>query len=179
MGAKNGHCVGALQTQSTPVKPLPGRQQVLIQTRFPPAAPAAVYDLWAEPALLVHWYAEPGFAVVQCEGRIAIGSDWRLVLRAPDDRHVSIQRQFLQVEPARRLQYCEQCSGSNGVFYAAMTVVTFEKLASKTKLTVRAEPDHAYDDTEIAEWQQGTNALLERLLQQLQLLRATRRESLR
>ena len=165
------------QLQQTPAKLLPGRQQALTQTRFLPAAPAVVFALWTESAQLLHWFAEPGFAVALCEGSVVDGGDWQLVLRDAQGRQFSIQRQYLQVDPPRRLHYCEQCSGSNGVFYAAMTVVTFEKLASKTKLTVRAEPDQAYDDAEIAEWQRGTSDLLDRLVNQLHARRATQSES--
>lgn len=180
MDAKTAYSAGMLQsqqTQQTPAKLLPGRQQALTQTRFLPAAPAVVFALWTEPAQLVHWFAEPGFAVALCEGSVMDGGDWQLELRDAQGRQFSVQRQYLQVDPPRRLHYCEQCRGSNGVFHAAMTVVTFEKLASKTKLTVRAEPDQAYDDAEIAAWQRGTSALLERLAKQLQALRATRHEN--
>ena len=185
MDAKTAHSAGTRQSQQqqsqqlqqTPAKLLPGRQQALTQTRFLPATPAVVFALWTEPAQLLHWYAEPGFEVVLSEGSVVDGGDWQLVLRDAKGRQFSIQRQYRQVDPPRRLHYCEQCSGSNGVFYAAMTVVTFEKLASKTKLTVRAEPDQAYDGAEIAEWQRGTSALLDRLADQLHALRATRRES--
>ena len=91
--------------------------------------------------------------------------------------------QFLQVEPARRLVYTEQClygdsysytntdseldsgqqAGSSHVFYDAMTHVSFEKLANKTKLTLRVEPQAHYSEANIAEWLRGCNELLDRL----------------
>lgn len=164
---------------------LPGRQQVLSITRFLPAAPATVYALWTDASQLLHWYAPNDFAVALCEGNSAVGSRWRIVLRRDAEQAFTVQRQFLQVEPARRLVYTEQCLygdsdsyintdtdtdldsgqgvGSSRVFYNAMTQVTFEKLANKTKLTVRAEPQNHYSEADIAEWLRGCNALLDRL----------------
>ncbi|MFZ5842558.1 MAG: SRPBCC family protein [Pseudomonadota bacterium] len=160
---------------------LPGRQQVLSITRFLPAAPATVYALWTDASQLLHWYAPKDFAVALCEGDTAVGSRWRIVLRRDAEQAFTVQRQFLQVEPARRLVYMEQClygdsytntdseldsgqgAGSSHVFYDAMTQVTFEKLANKTKLTVRAEPQNHYSEADIAEWLRGCNALLDRL----------------
>ena len=161
MDAKSPH--GQITSTATLPKLLPGRQQTLTITRFLPAPPALVFALWTEPALLLHWYAPREFAVALCEGDAAVGSDWRIVLRHDAGLEYRVQRQFVLVDAPRRLHYTEQCVGSSGAFYAAMTQVCFEKLASKTKLTLRAEPQQHYCEEDIAEWLRGGNDLMDRL----------------
>lgn len=143
-------------------KLFPGRGQALSLTRFLPAAPAQVFALWTDATHLLQWFAPEGFSIVLCESVLRVGEHAELQLRSADGSEFSIRRAYLQIDTPKRLVYNEQCVGSSGVFYEALTTVTFEKLGNKTKLTLRAEPLQRYTSADQDEWRRGCNELLDR-----------------
>ena len=158
------------ETELLQPKLFPGRNQTLSLTRFLPATPEQVFALWTEAAHLLHWFAPAGSSIVLCETSLRVGGKTELVLQGSDGERVHIRRQYLLITVPKRLLYSEQCVGSSGVFYEALTTVTFEKLGNKTKLTLRAEPDLRYSSAEQDEWRRGCNELLNRVEQYLPLV---------
>src|SRR5262249_41079681 len=93
---------------------------------------------WTDPTQLVEWYGPKGLVLSHVEIDVRVGGKWRKCMTAPDGKEYWRYGIYRQVVPNRRLTFTYHSDDTHSTEAHEMLVtVTFEKLGSKTKLTLR------------------------------------------
>ena len=71
--------------------------------RLIPAPPERVFAMWSEPELLAKWLAPGAMAVDSCAVDANPGGFWRVTMRHPDGKLITVSGVFRKVEPPLRL----------------------------------------------------------------------------
>jgi uncharacterized protein YndB with AHSA1/START domain len=110
--------------------------KVIIATRVFDAPPALVFAAWTEPRHLAHWYGPNGFSLTTESFAFRAGGTWRFVMHGPDGRDYSNCVIFDEiVHPERIVYHHRSVEGVEPLCFK--TVITFEDLGGKTRLTMQ------------------------------------------
>ena len=113
--------------------------EVVITRRFG-AAPAAVFNAWATPAILRKWWGPQGFSNPVCEVDLRVGGRWRIVMRSPDGREYPCGGVYREIVPDKRLMFTNNAEDNDGfAIMQGLTVVTFEPDGGGTILTLHTQ----------------------------------------
>ncbi len=110
--------------------------KVIAGTRIFDAPRALVFSAWTEPRHLAHWFGPNGFSLTTHSFDFRPGGIWRFVMHGPDGRDYQNRITFDEISPPERIAY-HHGGGDDVEPVEFKTVVTFEDLGGKTKLTMR------------------------------------------
>jgi uncharacterized protein YndB with AHSA1/START domain len=108
----------------------------LVTTRLFDAPRELVFEAWTHPNHLSHWWGPNGFSITTTAFDFRPGGVWRLVMHGPDGRDYQNRITFDEIKPPERIAFHH--GGADDVEPAShSTLVIFEDVAGKTKLTMR------------------------------------------
>jgi uncharacterized protein YndB with AHSA1/START domain len=108
----------------------------LVTTRLFDAPRELVFEAWTHPNHLSHWWGPSGFSITTTAFDFRVSGVWRLVMHGPDGRDYRNRITFDEIKPPERIAFHH---GGADDFEPAShsTLVIFEDVAGKTKLTMR------------------------------------------
>jgi len=104
-------------------------------TRIFDAPRALVFSAWTEPRHLAQWWGPNGFSTTTDSFDFRPGGVWRFVMHGPDGRDYQNRITFDEIVPPERIAY-HHGGGDDVEPVQFKTLVTFEDLGPKTKLTM-------------------------------------------
>ena len=110
--------------------------RLMIITRVIDAPAQLVFEAWTHPDHLKYWWGPSGFATTTSAFELASGGTWRFVMHGPEGTDYENRIVFEEVTPAKRLVYHHEDGGGCNQF---QTIVTFEEIDGKTRVTLQAE----------------------------------------
>src|SRR5262245_48233218 len=136
-------------------------QQVLV-VRILDAPQELVYRAWVDPAQVVHWWGPQGLGVSHVEMDVRPGGKWRKCMTAPDGKEYWRWGVYRQVVPPRRLSFTYFSDDVHATpDHEMLVTVSFEKLGTKTKVTLRQTALENEASRDSHQW--GWTSTLERL----------------
>lgn len=137
----------------------------MVATRIVNAPRELVFQLFTERRHIEQWWGPKGFTTTTYQMDVRTGGVWRFCMHGPDGRDYENRVTYLEVAPPERLAFRhggdEECEP---VLHE--TVITFEDLGGKTRLTFRmAFPSSAARDVVVREYGalQGLDETLTRM----------------
>lgn len=112
--------------------------RVMIGTRVLDAPRELVFSVWADPKHLAQWWGPNGFTTTTSVFEFRTGGDWRFVMHGPDGRDYENRITFDEIVRPERIAY-HHGGGDDVEPVQFNTVVTFEDLGGKTRLTMRGQ----------------------------------------
>ena len=106
----------------------------LLVTRTFEAPAHIVFEAWSKPELFKQWWVpkSAGMSMVSCDMDVRTGGTYRLVFRHPDfDQPMAFFGTYKEVTPPKRIVWTNEESEQG-----AVTTVTFEEHAGKTRVTL-------------------------------------------
>ena len=106
----------------------------LLVTRTFEAPAHIVFEAWSKPELFKQWWVPKsvGMSLVSCDMDVRTGGTYRLVFRHPDfDQPMAFFGTYKEVTPPKRIVWTNEESEQG-----AVTTVTFEEHAGKTRVTL-------------------------------------------
>ena len=107
----------------------------MIATRVVNGPAHLVFDAWTRPELMMKWWAPKSFGItfLSCEIDARTGGSYRLEFGHPDfDQPMAFFGRYTDVVPPHRLVWTNEEGEDEG----AITTVTFEETAGRTRVTV-------------------------------------------
>jgi uncharacterized protein YndB with AHSA1/START domain len=111
--------------------------KVIAGTRIFDAPRALVFSAWTEPRHFAQWWGPTGFSTTTQAFDFRPGGVWRFVMHGPDGRDYQNRITFDEIVPPERIAY-HHGGGDDVEPVQFKTVVTFEDLGGKTKLSMHA-----------------------------------------
>ena len=111
--------------------------KVMVATRVLDANRALVFAAWTEPRHLAQWWGPDGFSTTTHTFDFHPGGDWRFVMHGPDGRDYENRITFDEIVPPERIAY-HHGGGDDVERVQFRTLVTFEDMGGKTRITLRA-----------------------------------------
>jgi uncharacterized protein YndB with AHSA1/START domain len=111
--------------------------KVIVATRVFDAPPALVFSAWTEPRHLAQWWGPDGFTTTTSDFDFRPGGVWRFVMHGPDGRDYENRITFDEIVPPERIAY-HHGGGADVEPVQFRTVVTFEVVGGRTRITLRA-----------------------------------------
>jgi len=109
--------------------------KVIAGTRIFDAPRALVFAAWTEPRHLAHWFGPNGFSLTTHSFDFRPGGVWRFAMHGPDGRDYPNRVTFDEIVPPERIAF--RHGGEDDFEHIQFkTVVTFEDIGGKTKLTM-------------------------------------------
>jgi uncharacterized protein YndB with AHSA1/START domain len=105
----------------------------LIVTRMFDAPAHIVFEAWSKPELFQRWWIPKsvGLSLVSCEMDVRTGGAYHFVFSHPDfDQSMAFFGTYREVTPPKRIVWTNEESEQG-----ALTTVTFEEQAGKTRVT--------------------------------------------
>jgi uncharacterized protein YndB with AHSA1/START domain len=107
------------------------------------AAPERVWDLWQDPRKLERWYGPAPYPATFTRYEFEPGGQCRYSMTGPEDfKHYGWWR-IDALDPPRRIEFVNGLAGADGEPVPGVEpvggVVTFERIATGTRMTVLAE----------------------------------------
>jgi uncharacterized protein YndB with AHSA1/START domain len=119
------------------------------------ATQAEAFDAWVDPERLRAWFGPPGTTVVELEGELAVGGEYRFVLRDQAGDVTDLRWEFHEISPPERLVYGWRI-GLGGALPSPLGVVTVvfreEGEGTEIELTHTGMVDPTYRDHTAAGW---------------------------
>jgi uncharacterized protein YndB with AHSA1/START domain len=112
--------------------------QQLVIARIIDAPQEMVFQAWVDPEQVVEWYGPQGLSLSHVEMDVRPGGKWRKCMRSAEGKEYWRWGVYRQVIPPRRLSftyYSDDIHASPD--HEMLVTVSFEKLGTKTKLTLR------------------------------------------
>jgi uncharacterized protein YndB with AHSA1/START domain len=110
----------------------------IIGTRIFDAPRALVFSAWTEPRHLAQWFGPNGFSLTTKSFDFRAGGTWRFVMHGPDGRDYQNRITFDEIVPPERIVYHHGGADEEQLEPVQFrTLITFEELGSKTKLTMQ------------------------------------------
>lgn len=106
----------------------------LVVTRTFDAPAHIVFEAWSNPGLFQRWWvpASAGLTLLSCDMDVRTGGTYRLVFRHPaSDQPMAFFGTYKDVTPNERIVWTNEESDQG-----AVTTVTFEERAGKTRVTL-------------------------------------------
>ena len=110
---------------------------VIVTTRVFAAPRALVFTAWTDPRHLTHWFGPDGFSLTTHSFDFRAGGNWRFVMHGPDGHDYQNRITFDEIVPPERIAY-HHGGGDDVEPVQFRTLVTFEDVGAKTRLTLRA-----------------------------------------
>ncbi len=111
----------------------------LTTTRLFDAPRELVFEAWTHPNHFSNWWGPTGFTITTKAFDFRPGGVWRLVMHGPDGRDYQNQITFDEIKSPERIAFhhspVDGIDGADAVMHS--TLVTFEDVGGKTKLTMR------------------------------------------
>ncbi len=116
-----------------------------------------VWEAFADPERMKHWFGPKGSTVVSSNMDLRVGGTYHGAMRNPDGQVMWAKFVYREVTPPERLSWVHSFSDKNGGLtrhplsatwpLELLTTVTFEEApAGKTKLTLRWSPINATEE---------------------------------
>lgn len=118
-------------TNRTVVERKSDHELVVMRTFNAPAH--IVFEAWSKPDLFQRWWVPKsvGMSLVSCDMDVRTGGTYRLVFSHPDfDQPMAFFGTYREVTPNERIVWMNEESDEG-----AVTTVTFEEVADKTRVT--------------------------------------------
>jgi len=112
--------------------------RVMIGTRVLDAPHELVFSVWTDPKHLAQWWGPNGFTTTTSVFEFRAGGVWRFVMHGPDGRDYENRITFDEIVRPERIAY-HHGGGDDVEPVQFNTVVTFEDLGGKTRLTMRGQ----------------------------------------
>jgi len=112
--------------------------RVMIGTRVLDAPRELVFSMWTDPKHLAQWWGPDGFTTTTSAFEFRAGGVWRFVMHGPDGRDYENRITFDEIVRPERIAY-HHGGGGDVEPVQFSTVVTFEDLGGKTRLTMRGQ----------------------------------------
>jgi len=114
------------------------QEQELVIVRIFDAPPEMVYQAWVDPEQVAEWYGPKGLNLSHIEMDVRPGGKWRKCMRSAEGKEYWRWGVYRDVVPNRRLAFTYYSDDIHATpDHEMLVTVTFEKLASKTKVTLR------------------------------------------
>jgi len=118
--------------------------------RLIPLRPELLFQLWAEPAQLVKWWAPEGYEPTVHVLNSRPGGRWRVTMRRADGDEVATSGIYRVVDPPHRLSFTWAWEDARGVRgHETEVMVSFEPTPGGTRLVLvqqRFENSRARDN---------------------------------
>jgi uncharacterized protein YndB with AHSA1/START domain len=95
-----------------------------------------VYEVWAGPDHVAHWWGPTGFTITTHERDVQIGGVWRFMMHGPDGTDYANRVTYIEVVPPERLVYWHDADIDDDPNRFHVTV-TFAEQGDRTLLTMR------------------------------------------
>ena len=112
--------------------------RVMIGTRVLDAPRELVFSVWTDPKHLAQWWGPSGFTTTTSVFEFRAGGVWRFVMHGPDGRDYENRITFDEIVRPERIAY-HHGGGDDVEPVQFNSVVTFEDLGGKTRLTMRGQ----------------------------------------
>jgi len=124
----------------------------LIGTRVLDAPRDLVFSVWSDPKHLAPWWGPDGFTTTTHAFDFRVGGVWRFVMHGPDGRDYQNRIAYDEIVPPERIVY-HHGGGDDVEPVQFKTIVTFEDLGDKTRITMHGLfPSAAERDRVIKEY---------------------------
>jgi len=110
--------------------------KVIAGSRLFDAPRGLVFEAWTDPKHLAQWWGPNGFSLTTHSFDFRAGGTWRFVMHGPDGRDYQNRVTFDEIVPPERIAYHHDGDDVEPVRFR--TLVTFEDVGDKTRLTMRA-----------------------------------------
>jgi uncharacterized protein YndB with AHSA1/START domain len=104
--------------------------------RVLPAAPAAVFEAFADPEVLVRWWGPKGFSVPRLDFQPRSGHGYRIEMRPPEGDSFHLEGEFREVEPPTRLAFTFAWDPPNPDDVETLAALSFRDLGDSTEVTL-------------------------------------------
>ena len=105
-------------------------------TRVLPAAPAAVFAAFSNPAQLAKWWGPEGFSVPSLEFQPRAGDRYRIEMQPPDGDPFHLTGEFRKVEPPSRLVFTFMWDPPDPDDVETLAELSFRDLGESTEVTL-------------------------------------------
>lgn len=109
----------------------------IVISRIINAPQALVFDVWTDPKHIGEWWGPNGFTITTHRINIAPKGVWQFIMHGPDGTDYPSRIIFTEIVRPERLAY-DHDSGEENDPGKFSSVITFENMGDKTKLTMRA-----------------------------------------
>jgi uncharacterized protein YndB with AHSA1/START domain len=111
--------------------------KVISGSRVFDAPRSLVFEAWTDPKHLANWWGPNGFSLTTHTFDFRAGGVWRFIMHGPDGRDYQNRITFDEIVPPERIAY-HHGGGDDVEPVQFRTLVTFEDVRGKTRLTMRA-----------------------------------------
>ena len=108
----------------------------IIATRLFDAPRELVFEMWTKQEHVAKWWGPNGFSLTIHEMEVKPGGHWRFIMHGPDGTDYKNHIVFVEIVRPERIVYNHVPEPPDPVNFE--TTVTFENVAGKTRLTMRA-----------------------------------------
>jgi uncharacterized protein YndB with AHSA1/START domain len=116
-----------------------GPARELTLTRIFDAPRSLVFQAWTDPVLLAKWWGPKSFTNPVCEFDARPSGKIHIDMRAPNGTVYPMTGRVLEVVDGERLVFTSIAEDHDGnALIEGHTIVTFEDLGEKTKITIQA-----------------------------------------
>jgi len=134
----------------------------IIGTRVLDAPRARVFSVWTEPKHLAQWWGPNGFTTTTHSFDLRPGGVWRFVMHGPDGRDYQNRVTFEEIVPPQRIVY-RHGGGDDVEPVQFRTMVIFEELGRRTRITWRGEFPSAAERNRVIKEYGADKGLIETL----------------
>ena len=86
------------------VKTTPGDDPIVVEGYFA-VPPAQVFKAWTDPAIVMKWFGQKPNSLHSATIDLRPGGVWRFVKSKDDDKSVSFEGQYQDIEPGKKLVF--------------------------------------------------------------------------
>lgn len=127
----------------------PGDDPVILSGLFN-ASPARLFRAWTDPEELRRWFGIRPFCLLSANVDLRVGGQWRFVLEDSNEQQVSLEGEYLTIEPERKLVFSwmhvkQDHQGQREATRQSQVSVTFTQLQNNTRIDLRHEAIQAED----------------------------------
>jgi uncharacterized protein YndB with AHSA1/START domain len=139
--------------------------KVMVGTRLLDAPRQLVWSVWTDPKHLSQWWGPNGFRTTTSAFEFKAGGVWRFVMHGPNGRDYQNRITFDEIVKPERIAYHH--GGDDDVEPVQFrTVVTFDDLGAKTRVTLRGVFSSAEERKRVI-WEYGADKGLVQTLARL------------
>ena len=125
------------------LKSRPGDDPVIVEAVFA-ASPERLFRAWTDPEEIPHWFGRTPHSVKTASIDLTENGEWRFDFESEEGAVNAVHGIYLRIDPNRELvfSWMHEMTGSDGnleMTPASTVTVTFDPLATGTRLTIRHE----------------------------------------
>lgn len=114
------------------------KDREIIITRVFDAPRELLFEAWTDPKHVAHWWGPTGFRTTTTEFDFRPGGVWRHIMHGPDGTDYPNKTIFIEIAKPERLVYTNGWDKADAPEPLFQATVTFEKLGTQTKVTLRS-----------------------------------------